>query len=205
MYPEILKKLIEIFSRFPGVGQRTATRFTFYLLKKKKEEIEEIAKRILDLNKIKFCHFCFNPFLPTEKENLCSICQDPKRDRQTLLVLEKEVDLESIEKTKKYFGLYFILGGLLSSLNKEDIEKLKIYELKSRIENPKKFGLNTKFKEIILGFNLTTEGETTALYLEKILKDAKIKISRLARGLPTGGEIEYADEQTIASALEGRK
>lgn len=208
MFPKIIQKLISIFSRFPGVGQRSATRFVFYLIKLPKKEIEEISDSILQLKKIKFCHFCFNPIFPeeyTENEILCSICKDKTRNRKLLLIVEKEVDLEAIENTKKYSGIYFILGGTVERLKKEEIKNLRIEQLKERIKNPEKFGIKTRFEEIIIGTNPTTEGEATAIYLKNQLKDFKIKISKLARGLPSGGELEYADEETISSALEGRK
>jgi recombination protein RecR len=171
---------------------------------REKKDIDEL---ILELSKlkerIKFCQFCFNPF--EGENNLCQICSDPLRDKSLLCVVEKEQDLVSIEKTKKYKGLYFILGGLVSRLKKEEIEKLRIKELILRIKNPEKFGIKANFKEIILALNPTTEGEATALYLERKLKDFGKKISRLGKGLPVGAELEYADEETLRSALEGRK
>ena len=205
MYPPSIEKLIEIFSRFPTVGKRTATRFVFYLLKLPKKEIEEFKTAIDEvLKKIKFCRFCFNPL--EEENNLCKICKNPARDRTRLCIVEKEADLQAIENTGKYKGIYFMLGGVISSFEKEELEKLRFEELKERIKNPAKFGLiDASFKEIIIALNPTTEGETTSIYLEKILKPFKIKITRLARGLPTGGEVEYADEDTLREALERRK
>ncbi len=203
MYPPSIQKLIERFSKFPTVGPRTAARFVFYLLKAKKEEVEELIKSINDLKKsIKLCSFCFNPFDVSKNsiaEELCEICRDPVRDRTLLCVVEKESDLISIEKTKKYKGFYFILGGVISALKKEEIKKLRIGELQQRIKS------RPEIKEIIIATNPTTEGEATALYLERFLKPFNKKITRLGRGLPVGGELEYADEETLASALEGRK
>lgn len=205
MYPPSIEKLIEIFSRFPTIGKRTATRFVFYLLKAPKKEIEELRESLSQLfKKIKFCQFCFNPF--EEEGNLCKICKNPARDRTKLCIVEKEVDLQVIEDTQKYKGIYFILGGLISSFEKKDLEKLRFKELIERIKRPAKFGLiDASFKEIIIALNPTTEGETTSIYIERILKPFKIKITRLARGLPTGGELEYADENTLAEALKQRK
>jgi recombination protein RecR len=197
MFSPTIQKLIDLFSKFPTVGPRTAARFVFYLIKLDKKETEDLV------NTIKTCNFCFNPF---EKEgNLCEICQNPSRNREILCVVEKETDLNSIEKTNNYQGLYFILGGTVSKLKKEDIEKLPIKELKERIKNPQKFGIDTHFKEIIIATNPTPEGEATALYIERQLKNLNIKITHLARGLPTGGELEYADEETLKAAFEGRK
>lgn len=205
MYSESIKKLINLFSKFPTVGPRTATRFVFYLLKIPKEEVQELTESIFLLReRVKFCKFCFNPF--DDKGELCSICSNPIREKNLLCVVEKESDLESLEKTHKYQGLYFILGGTVSNLRKEDLDKLRTNELKERIENPQKFGISeTNIDEIIIAANSTAEGESTALYLERILKPLAKKITRLGRGLPVGGELEYSDEETIAGALEGRK
>jgi len=205
MYPKTIQKLIEIFSKFPTIGPRTAGRIVFYLINQPQKEIEELVEALRNLKKeIKICSFCFNPF--EGEGNLCPICADPSREKSLLCVVEKEIDLLSIENTKKYHGLYFILGGTVSKLRKEDIKKLRIKELEERIKNFKKFGIKgSGFKEIILATNFTTEGEATAKYLEKILKPLKIKITRLGRGLPVGAELEYSDEETLLAALESRK
>lgn len=206
MHPSSIKKLIDLFSKFPTVGSRTASRFIFYLIHLPQKDFEELIKSLNDLKKnIKVCSFCFNSFEPSDQEDLCSVCQNKSRNKNLLCIVEKETDLLSIENTKKYKGYYFILGGTVSNLKKEDIKKIRIEELKERIENPEKFGVKADFKEIIIATNPTTEGETTALLLERKLKDKNIKITRLGRGLPTGGELEYADEQTLENAFEGRK
>jgi len=197
-YPPSVKKLIDLFSKFPTVGPRTASRFVFYLLRLSKEEIEELINSISNLKKtVKICSFCFNPF--EGEEEFCPICSNPSRDRTLLCIVEKETDLLSIEKTKKYRGLYFILGGTVSRLKKADIEKLRTKELEERVKN------HPEIKEIIIAINPTVQGEATALYLERLLKPFHKKITRLGRGLPVGGELEYADEETLSSALEGRK
>ena len=197
MYPKTIQNLIGFFSKFPTVGPRTAARFVFYLLKLKGEEVKELTSSILNLKEnIRMCSLCFLPF---EGEGyLCQICQDKTRDKSLLCVVEKEPDLESLEKTKKYRGLYFILGGTVSSLRKEDIKQLRGEGLLKRAEDP-------QIKEIIIATNPTTEGEATALYIERLLKPLNKKITRLGRGLPVGAELEYADEETLSSALEGRK
>jgi recombination protein RecR len=193
MYPLPIEKLINLFSKFPTVGPRTAARFVFYLMKLPIEESNTLIESIVELKtKIKFCSFCFKP----SENDLCDICSDPSRDKSLLCIVEKETDLETIEKTKKYKGLYFILGGTVSKLREEDIEKLRVRELREMIKN---------FKEVIIAINPTTEGEATALYLERLLKPLNIKITRLGRGLPIGGELEYADEETLSSALDNRK
>ncbi|MBZ1345463.1 MAG: recombination mediator RecR [Candidatus Nealsonbacteria bacterium] len=211
MYSPTIQKLIDLFSKFPTVGPRTASRFVFYLMRLPKEEIKDFLNSILNLKKtIKICSFCFNPFEPSaslgQKGELCPICQDVTRNRSLICLIEKESDLISIEKTKKYKGLYFILGGLVSVLKKEKIKKLRIKELEERIKAPQKFGiLDASFKEIILALNQTTEGQATTLYLKRSLAPFGKKISQLGRGLPVGAELEYADEETLVSALEGRK
>lgn len=208
MFPDPLKKLIDIFSKFPTIGPRTATRFVFYLVKLPEKEFDEFLRSLKTAkNKIKLCSFCFKPFEPKEDQtSLCEICQDSSRDRTLLAIVEKETDLESLEKTEKYKGFYFILGGAISRLRKENLKKLRFEELKKRIKNPTEFGLKkANFKEILIATNPTTEGETTRLYLERLLKPFNIRITKLARGLPLGGELEYADEETLSSALEGRR
>jgi recombination protein RecR len=207
------EKLIKIFSKFPTVGPRTAARFVFFLIQKPKEEIDELINAISELkNKVKICSFCFNPFEPSSETTgkgegeLCEICSDNMRNKTLLCIVEKETDLISFEKTKKYKGLYFILGGTVSGLKKSDFEKLRINALEERIKS------HPEIEEIIIAFNPTTEGEATALYLERFLKPLAspaggrlIKITRLGRGLPMGAELEYADEETLGAALEGRK
>lgn len=203
MHPPTIQKLIEIFSKFPTVGPRTAARFVFYLVKRDKKEIKDLADLILDLKrKIKFCKHCFKPFEvkgPDHFEEICEICKNPARDKSLLCVIEKEIDLEAIEKTKKYNGLYFILGGPISVIKKEELKKLRIGQLEERIKK------DEKIKEIIIATNPTTEGEAIALFLERKLKNFGKEITRLGRGLPTGGELEYADEETLGAAFEGRK
>ena len=198
MYPPSIQKLIEKFSKFPTVGPRTAARFVFYLLRLSKEEIEELLNSISNLkNNIRTCSFCFNPF--EGEGTLCPICENKTRDKSLLCIIANETDLQAIEKTKKYNGLYFILGGTVSTLKKGGLEKLRTKELQERIKN------HPEIKEIIIATNPTPDGEATALYLERLLKPFNIKITRLGRGLPVGGELEYADEETLTSALESRK
>jgi len=213
MYSPSIQKLIDIFSKFPTVGQRTAGRFVFYLIKLPDEEINQIIKSIEELKTgIKLCEFCFNPFETTQVEaanvgkNLCQICRNDARNKKILCIVEKETDLVSIENIKEYKGLYFILGGTVSALKKENLDKLRVQELLERIRNPFIHGITTPgFDEIIVATNSTTEGEATALFLERTLKPLNKKITRLGRGLPVGGELEYADEETLKGAFEGRK
>jgi recombination protein RecR len=199
-----IQKLIELFSQFPTIGPRTAGRFVFHLLKAPKQEIDNLVAAIINLrSRVRLCEFCFNPFEPSpdkgQENKLCEICSNPLRQKSLLCITASETDLNSIEKTKKYKGIYFILGGTVSALKKTDLEKLRINELESRIKN------RPEIQEIILAMSATTEGEATGLYLERFLKPFNKKITRLGRGLPVGGELEYADEETISSALEARK
>ncbi|OGZ19068.1 MAG: recombination protein RecR [Candidatus Nealsonbacteria bacterium RBG_13_42_11] len=198
MYSKSIQKLIDLFSKFPTVGPRTASRFVFYLIGLKNEETDEIINSISALkNNVKVCSSCFKPF--ENEGTLCEICSNKTRDKTLLCVVEKETDLIPIEKTKKYNGLYFILGGTVSRLKKEDIQKLRVKELEEMMKS------KTDIKEIILATNPNNEGEATALYLERILKPFGKKITRLGRGLPTGAELEYADGETISSAFENRR
>jgi len=202
MYSPTIQKLIDLFSKFPTVGPRTAGRFVFYLMGKPKGEIEELIKSISNLKKnVKICLLCFNPFESTRPGNVevCQICSHPSRDKSLLCVVANETDLQALEKTKKYQGLYFILGGTVSRLKKADIEKLRVKGLQERIKN------HPEIKEIILALNPTADGEATTLYLERLLRPLNKKITRLGRGLPIGGELEYADEKTLGSALDNRK
>ena len=214
MLPETIKKLIGIFSKFPTIGGRTAARFSFYLMGLDEKEIEELISAIKNLRqKVRYCKFCFKPFEPTFVKTsagegsgeLCEICQNYKSREPILCIVESETDLMAIENPKIYKGLYFVLGGTVSHLKKDDFKKIRINELIERLKNHLGFGLDIKFAEIILANNLTTEGESTTLYLEEKLKPLGIKISRLAKGLPSGAELEYTDEETLGAALEGRK
>jgi len=185
------------------VGPRTAARFVFYLLKLSKEEIGNLISAVAKLKEnVKLCKLCFQPFEPStssgQEGEFCEICKNPARDKSLLCIVEKESDLVSIEKIKKYNGLYFVLGGTVSTLRKKDVEKLRLDGLKERAKKP-------EIKEIIIAINPTTEGEATTLYLERLLKSLGKKITRLGRGLPIGAELEYADEETLSSALESRR
>ncbi|MBU4350732.1 recombination mediator RecR [Candidatus Parcubacteria bacterium] len=205
-YPSRIEKLIDLFSKFPGVGPKTASRFVFYLLRKQDSQIDEFLEAVVDLKKsVSLCKFCRNPFEPNTNQLLCSICSNPLRDKTLLCLVEKETDLMLLEKTNKYPGLYFILGSLLTPLKKKETEKIVISNLLKRLKEPLNFGIKADFKEVIIAISDTTEGQATALYLERELAPLKLKISRLGRGLPLGAEIEYADEETLSSALEGRK
>ena|SRR3990167_10203594 len=208
MLPESARDLISEFRNFPTVGARTATRFVLHLIKLPEADFERFISQLSQIqHKIKLCQFCFKPYQPNgQLGKLCELCSNKSREQNQLCVVEKETDLEALENTKSYRGLYFILGGLVNRLRKEDLRALRVRELKARLAAPTKFGLGKgKFSEIILAINPTSEGEATSLYLEREFKVTGIKITRLGRGLPTGGELEYADEETILSALQSRR
>lgn len=195
MFPKTFQKLIEHFASLPSVGPKMAERLVLYLFKQDKSKIEQFAKDLNDFaTGLSFCQRCYH----IAEDELCDICKNSKRDQATVCVVEDPLDVIAVEKTKNYNGLYHVLGGNLSVMSPEEIKKLKIDQLINRVKND-------SIKEIIIATNPTTDGETTALYLARILRDYPVKITRLARGLPTGGDIEYADEITLSSALEGRK
>ncbi len=191
--PRALDDLIEAFSSLPGIGRKSAARLAFFLLKRPVEDSRDIAQRIVNAREsLKPCRICGN--LTDDAE--CEICMDRSRDRSLICVVEEPSDVTAIESIGEYRGLYHVLGGSLSPLDGIGPDDLNIKSLKKRIDK----GLT----EIILATDLTTEGEATASYLVSILSDAKVKISRIARGLPAGGSLEYADKNTLARALENR-
>ena len=195
MYSKSIQKLITLFKKLPTVGPRTASRFAFYLTKLSQEELDNFSESIKNIkSNIKICPSCFNIFDSSVNLDKCEICSDNVRERSLLCVIEKETDLSTIEETKTYNGLYFILGGTLN-LKKDNY--LRINELKEKIKN-------SNFKEIIIAVNPTTEGEATRLLLERELAFLNIKITHLGRGLPVGGELEYADPETLESAFKFR-
>ncbi|HBQ21374.1 MAG: recombination protein RecR [Deltaproteobacteria bacterium GWA2_38_16] len=189
-----LLKLVNELSKLPGIGEKTATRLAFFILKSPSSYPQALAQAILEVkNKIKLCSLCFN----LTEEDPCSLCDDSQRDKNMLCVVEDPTDLLAIEKTKIFRGKYHILHGTLSPLEGIGPEHLKIKELVSRIQKE-------KIEEVILATNTSVEGETTALYLIKLLKPFSIKLTRIAQGIPMGGDLEYMDSMTIGNALEHR-
>lgn len=192
-YPEAINKLINKLSELPSVGPKTAERYVFYLLKQEQTRLDELGLAIKELKEKTFtCGSC----QVISETNPCSICQNSKRDQEVLCLVENTQDLIAIESTKQFNGKYFVLGGLINIIREIGPENLEIRKLVKKINSE-------KIKEIIIALNFTIEGETTSLYLKRILGD-KIKISRLARGLPAGSDLEYIDEITLASALKNR-
>ncbi len=188
-----LDELIEAFSSLPGIGKKSAARLAFHLLKKPLEDSEEIAKRIINARrKLKACSVCGN----LAEVDLCDICADKSRSKSLICVVEEPSDVSAIESTNEFRGSYHVLGGVLSPLDGIGPENLNIDSLKSRLKEG--------IAEIILATNPSTEGEATATYLTSVLKRKGIRITRIARGLPAGGSLEFADKTTLARALENR-
>jgi len=188
-----MQRAVEELSKLPGIGKKSAQRLVFYLLKLPRDEVIALAKSLVDVkDKASYCSVCFN----ITETNPCSICTNDGRDRSIICVVEEANDVMAFEKTGEYKGLYHVLGGALSPLDGIGPDDLRIKELLSR--------LNEEVKEVILANNPNVEGEATALYLLKLIKPLGIKITRIARGIPVGTDIEYADEITLTRALEGR-
>ena len=199
MLPSSLKNLIDHLSKLPGLGQRSATRLAFYLLSRPAGDLNVLAQAIKDLPvKIKHCPRCFNL---TSDSELCAVCANAKRRQNLICVVEDIMDIIPIERTRQFNGVYHVLGGLISPLDGLTPDKLRVKELAARV---KQFLAQKIQPELILAFNPTTEGDTTSLYLEKLLKPANIKITKLNRGLSTGSDLEYADETTLINALKYR-
>lgn len=195
--PRSVQKLIDEFSQLPGIGPKTASRLTFYLLHLPKEDIAKFGEAVLQLKKnVVTCKICYN----LAEQNPCAICSDEKRDKSIIAVVENPLDVIAIEKTNEYIGLYHILGGAISPVDGIGPDELCVKELVDRVKQQK-----GKVKEVILATNPSLEGEATAMYIQKQLMPFKVKITRIARGLPVGGDLEYADEITLSKALEGRK
>lgn len=199
MFPETIQNIVKQLSKLPDIGPRAATRLAFYLINQDQEELNRLSESIKSLKaKVHLCSQCFNI---TNKENdLCSVCLSGQRDKSVICVVETILNIPPIEKTKQFTGLYHVLGGLISPGNGLSPDNLKINELVKRIEKS-----NPPISEVIFALSPTTEGDTTFLYIERMLKPLNIKTSRLARGLSFGSDLEYIDESTLSSAFRGRR
>ncbi|MBR2290336.1 MAG: recombination protein RecR [Clostridia bacterium] len=193
-YSPSIEKLIESFEKLPSIGHKTAQRLAFYMLDQSKEEIKEFTDAIINAkNNLKFCSKCFN----ISDTDPCNICSNPKRDETIICVVEDVKDVIAMERTHEFNGLYHVLHGSISPMNGVGPEDIKIKELLARL-------MDGKVKEIILATNPRVEGEATSIYISKLVKPLGIKVTRIARGIPIGGDLEYTDEVTLAKALEGR-
>ena len=192
--PKSIQNLIEAFERLPGIGPKTAQRLTYYLLHAPKEESQALADAAVGMKeKTKICSICFN----IGEQEFCQICSDTSRDTSIIAIVEDPLDVLALEKSN-YKGLYHVLHGVISPLENIGPDEIHIRELLSRLKDG-------KIKEIILATNPTMEGEATAMYIQRLISPLGVKITRIARGLPVGSDLEYADESTLSRALEGRK
>ena len=194
-YSPSIEKLIESFERLPSIGHKTAVRLAFHILDLSKEETDEFINSIINAKeKLKYCSNCYN----ISDTDPCPICSSPKRDNSVICVVEDVRDVMAMERTHEFKGVYHVLHGTISPMNGIGPEDIKIKELLNRIAN-------NDIKEIIIATNPRVEGEATAIYLSKIIKPLGIKVTRIAHGIPVGGDLEYTDEITLTKALEGRR
>lgn len=193
-YPESFENLIESFKRLPGIGTKSAERLVYHILTMKEEHVHEFSEALIGLiDNIHYCKTCGNIC----ENEYCEICKDETRDQTTICIVEHPRDVYAMEKVKEYRGLYHVLQGSVSIIDGIGIEDLNIHPLFERV--------NDDIKEIIIATNPTREGETTALYLSKLLSKYPVEVTRIAHGLPIGSNIDYADEMTLLKSLEGRK
>jgi recombination protein RecR len=189
-----VERLIGELSRLPGIGRKTAQRLTFWILKMKKQDAERLAKTILEVKeKVVRCSVCSN----ITETDPCHVCSDPKRDRSVICVVEEANDILALERSGAYRGLYHVLQGSLSPLDGVGPDQLRFKELVSRLKDD--------IKEVIVATNPNVEGEATAVYISRLIKPLNVKVTRIARGLPIGSDIEYADQNTLSKALQGRQ
>lgn len=194
LYPKKFEQLIECLKMLPGVGQKSAERYAFALLDASEEEIDAFINSLQDLKEsIRYCKICGN----IAEEELCEVCKDSTRDASTILVVQSPKDVIAMEKTEEYHGTYHVLNGVISAQKGIMPEDINLMTLLDRIEDAT--------KEVIIATNPTVEGETTALYIARLLEDKDVEVTRIAHGLPMGGHLDYADELTLIKALEGRR
>lgn len=190
---EALQHLIEEFSKLPGIGRKSAQRIALHILKQSRDDVVRMAKAMVNVkDRIRSCSICCN----ITEDDPCAICQSPKRDRNVVCVVEEPNDVIALERTNEFRGLYHVLGGALSPLDGVGPEDIKVRELLARISGD--------IGEVILAMNPNVEGEATTIYLTRLLKPLGVRVTRIARGLPVGGDLEFADEATLTRALEGR-
>lgn len=195
--PQPVERLIEAFSRLPGIGPKTASRLTYFLIRAPEDESLELSEALKGLHQgTTFCSQCFN--ITSVSVDPCEICSDARREMTLLCVVEEPLDVLAIERTGRYSGRYHVLHGAISPVEGVGPEDLRIEELITRLERE-------GVKELILATNPTLEGEATAMFLKQRLVDTPVRLTRLARGLPSGGDLEYADSMTLSQALEGRQ
>ena len=195
MYEGVIQELIDELSRLPGVGPKSAQRIAFHLLQTEDDQAKTLAQVLLEVKeRVRFCEICGN----VAEEAQCNICRDPRRTKTAICVVEESKDVQAIERTREFRGTYHFLGGAISPIEGIGPDNLRIKELMARLGNP-------EIQEIIIATDPNLEGEATATYLTRMLSPLGITISRLASGLPVGGDLEYADEVTLGRAFEGRR
>ena len=194
-YPEPIAKLIESYAKLPGIGQKTATRLAFYTIGMSDDDVNQFAANLLSAKRdLHFCSICGN----LTDADPCNICSDESRDRTTIFVVEESKDVLAMEKIREYNGLYHVLHGTISPMNGFSPDDINVKTLITRL-------MDSQVAEVIIATNATSDGEATAMYLARIIKPAGIKVTRLARGLAVGSDIEYADEVTLSKAVENRQ
>jgi recombination protein RecR len=195
MYEGIVQELIDELGRLPGVGPKSAQRIAFHLLQTEDDLPQRLARVLIEVKeKVRFCDICGN----VSEQERCNICRDERRDKSSICVVEESKDVQAIERTREFRGMYHVLGGAISPIQGIGPEQLRIKELMTRLSN-------TEIKEVILATNPNLEGEATATYLVRMLSSLGISVTRLASGLPVGGDLEYADEVTLGRAFSGRR
>jgi recombination protein RecR len=195
MYEGIIQDLIDELGRLPGVGPKSAQRIAFHIIQSDRVDVSRLAEVLKSVKeRVKFCTTCGN----ISEEELCRICKDPRRDNNSICVVEESKDVLAIEKTREFKGKYHVLGGAISPIDGIGPENLRIKELMTRLAQ-------TQINEVIIATDPNLEGEATATYLTRLIKPTGVKVSRLASGLPVGGDLEYADEITLGRAFEGRR
>ncbi len=195
LYTQSFSKLIDVFRKMPGVGNKSAVRMAYYILSLPTEEVDDMISTIRAAKeKIGYCSLCQN----TTEQEVCEICSNPKRDKSVICVVEQPKDVVALEKTREYYGTYHVLHGCISPMDSIGPEDIKIKELLARVADE-------EVKEVIMAISPSIEGEATTMYISKLLKPFDIKVTRIAYGIPVGGDLEYADQVTLAKAIEGRR
>jgi recombination protein RecR len=195
MYEGVVQELIDELGRLPGVGPKSAQRIAFYLLQTDDDQAKKLAEVLLEVKeRVRFCEVCGN----VSEEEKCNICRDARRNQTLICVVEESKDVQAIERTREFRGLYHVLGGAISPIEGIGPDQLRIKELLGRLSNP-------DIKEVIIATDPNMEGEATATYLSRMLSSLEISVTRLASGLPVGGDLEYADEVTLGRAFAGRR
>ena len=195
LYTESFSKLIDVFRKMPGVGNKSAVRMAYYILSLSSDEVKDITDALTNAKqKIGYCSLCQN----ISEEEICEVCSDARRDKSVICVVEQPKDVVALEKTREYTGTYHVLHGCISPMDSVGPEDLKIKELLERVSDG-------SIKEVIMAINPSIEGETTTMYISRLLKPFDVKVTRIAYGIPVGGDLEYADQVTLAKAIEGRR